>query len=380
MRVLLVGEYSRLHNSLKEGLENLGHNVILIGRGDGFKNFPVDINIESVYFSSGILFFLKRVIYRLFKIDLIGVERGIRFYLAISKFKRFDIVQLINEEPIKSTPKLESFLLKKILKKTKQMYLLSCGIDYTSVSYALDKKLRYSILTPFFNKDDTNVSSYKFVFRYVGETHKKLHDFLFENIDGVIASDMDYHIPLEGTKKYVGMIPNPINDKEINFVPLLIEGKIKIFHGINIGNYYRKGNYLFEKALRIIEKKYPERIEVISTQDLPYEEYINIYNSCHILLDQVYSYDQGYNALEAMAKGKVVFTGAEKEFLDYYGLEKNEVCINALPDVDSLVAELENLIQNPEEIIRIGENARKFVEKKHNYIKVAQSYLNAWDV
>jgi hypothetical protein len=30
--------------------------------------------------------------------------------------------------------------------------------------------------------------------------------------------------------------------------------------------------------------------------------YINSYNKAHILLDQVYAYDQGYNALEAMAK------------------------------------------------------------------------------
>jgi hypothetical protein len=37
-----------------------------------------------------------------------------------------------------------------------------------------------------------------------------------------------------------------------------------------------------------------------------YTTYINSYNKAHILLDQTYAYDQGYNALEAMAKGKVV--------------------------------------------------------------------------
>jgi len=36
----------------------------------------------------------------------------------------------------------------------------------------------------------------------------------------------------------------------------------------------------------------------------------------------VYAYDQGFNALEAMAKGKVVFTGAEKEWLELYNLEE----------------------------------------------------------
>jgi len=42
MNILLIGEYSRLHNSLKEGLQELGHNVVILGFKDGFKDFPVD--------------------------------------------------------------------------------------------------------------------------------------------------------------------------------------------------------------------------------------------------------------------------------------------------------------------------------------------------
>ena len=37
MRILLVGEFSRLHNSLKAGLVAQGHDVILVNNGDGFK-------------------------------------------------------------------------------------------------------------------------------------------------------------------------------------------------------------------------------------------------------------------------------------------------------------------------------------------------------
>ena len=48
MRILLVGEYSRLHNSLKEGLLTLNHEVKIVGTGDDFKNFPVDFSIDSV--------------------------------------------------------------------------------------------------------------------------------------------------------------------------------------------------------------------------------------------------------------------------------------------------------------------------------------------
>ena len=91
----------------------------------------------------------------------------------------------------------------------------------------------------------------------------------------------------------------------------------------------------------------------------------------------MYSFDQGYNALEAMAKGKVVFTGAEKEFEEYYNLNE-KVAINALPDVDYLVSKLSFLIENPEEIIKIGKRARDFIEKEHNYIVIAEKYLEIW--
>ena len=42
MKILLIGEYSRLHNSLKEGLQKLGHEVTILGFKDGFKDYPVD--------------------------------------------------------------------------------------------------------------------------------------------------------------------------------------------------------------------------------------------------------------------------------------------------------------------------------------------------
>ena len=54
MRILLVGEYSRFHNSLKEGLQKLQHDVTLIGRADSFKNYPIDISLEATFFQKKI--------------------------------------------------------------------------------------------------------------------------------------------------------------------------------------------------------------------------------------------------------------------------------------------------------------------------------------
>lgn len=174
------------------------------------------------------------------------------------------------------------------------------------------------------------------------------------------------------------MIPNPINTDILTFNPLKITDRVIIFHGINSSKYYKKGNDFFEAALNQIVNKYPKKVDVISVSDLPYNQYITSFNKAHIVLDQVYAYDQGFNALEAMAKGKVVFTGAEQEWLDFYNLEEDTIAINALPNVDYLVKKLEWLILNPSKIESISKNARLFIEQHHNYIRVAKQYLNTW--
>jgi glycosyltransferase involved in cell wall biosynthesis len=173
-------------------------------------------------------------------------------------------------------------------------------------------------------------------------------------------------------------IPNPINTDKITFQNIEIEDKIVIFLGINRLSYIKKGINYFEKALEIIQKKYADKVEIIITENLPYKEYILQYNKAHVLLDQVFAYDQGYNALEAMAKGKVVFTGAETEFLNQYQLEEDEVCSNALPNENEIATKLSNLIEHPEKIIEISKNARKFIEKEHDYKIIADKYLYSW--
>jgi glycosyltransferase involved in cell wall biosynthesis len=207
---------------------------------------------------------------------------------------------------------------------------------------------------------------------------KELNRFVYQKIEGVISNDLDYYIPLKTNPKHLGMIPHAINLSELTYKAPIIEDKIIIFHGINTANYYKKGNDIFEAALSIILEKYSDKIEIITAQDLPYKDYINRFDKAHILLDQVYAYDQGFNALEAMAKGKVVFTGAEKEWEDYYNVESDSIAINALPDADAIASKLEWLIEHPEQLIDISKRARAFVEKHHDHINCAKQYLEKW--
>ncbi|WP_400077640.1 glycosyltransferase [Winogradskyella sp. R77965] len=375
MKILLVGEYSRLHNSLKEGLVTLNHDVTIVATNDTFKNYEVDLLIKKKY-QIGILKKVKNLIYRFTKTDLESLQIKKQIINLKSQISGFDVVQFINEASFGCTANIEKDIFDLICAWNKNVFLLSCGTDYTSVKYANDNKLRYSILTPYKNGKDKFLSSYGL--KFLQPDFVELHHHVYKSIVGVIASDLDYHLPLLNHPKYLGLIPNPINTEKLELQKLNIEDKIVIFHGINSHNYYKKGNDIFEAALEIVNKTYSEKIKVITVRSLPYNEYVKSYNEAHIMLDQIYAYDQGLNALEAMAKGKVVFTGAEKEWLEYYNLEEDTIAINALPDSEAIAKKLEWLILNPEKIIEISSNARKFVETHHHYVSCAKQYLNTW--
>ena len=378
MKILLVGEYSRLHNSLKEGLVLLGHEVSIVGCGDKFKQFPVDYSIYAQLSNNNkIANFLFKGIRKIIGLDLGKIEKALRFYLILPKLKTYHHVQLINSNALETYPIFSRFLYKRLFQHIKSRNLLICGDETPIVDYQFSSNLKYSVLSPYF-KDNSLKKSFQFPLKYQKKKYRKTFNWLVENCQNLITSDLDYEIPMQKMGFQTVLIPNPINTDKIVFQPLENTNKIVIFLGINRLSYLKKGIIYFEKALEIIQEKYANKIEIIVTENLPYREYISIYNKAHILLDQVFSYDQGYNALEAMAKGKVVFTGAETEFLNQYQLNEDEVCINAFPDENEIAAKLSYLIEHPEKIKEISKNARNFIEKEHNYKLIAEKYLSCW--
>jgi len=377
MKILLIGEYSRLHNSLKEGLVALGHEVTIVSSGDGFKQYSSDYSIASKSIeNSYLLKTIKRIVYKLSKFNIESTERGLRFYKLLPKLQGFDHVQLINSDALETHPRYAKWLLSKLLAQNGNMSLLVCGDETPVVDYYLADKFTYSVLTPYLQNKSLK-KYYSYSLKYIDRNHRKLFKWISDRASAIITSDIDYEIPMQQMGYITQLIPNPINTDNINFTPLRLEKKIIIFLGINRGSYIKKGIIYFEEALNIIRNYYKNRVEIIITENIPYNEYIKFYDSAHIVLDQVHAYDQGYNALEAMAKGKVVFTGAETEFTEHYKLAAR-VAINALPSRESIENELSYLIENPNEIIAIGKRARDFIEKEHNYIKVAEKYLEVW--
>ena len=209
MKILLIGEYSRLHNSLKEGLQKLGNDVTILGFKDGFKDFPVDFPLEKKWDSG----FLKKI--KLALLVLTGFDISVyltyrQFWKNRNHFKDFDVVQLINENSFFCDYTYEKKILEYIFKHNKKVFLLSAGDDYVYANYNFAHPENPSIIQPYLagkiaDKDFSNV------LKFGTKPFEKLHQFIYENIQGVIATDLDYHIPLQNHSKYLGLIPSPVN-------------------------------------------------------------------------------------------------------------------------------------------------------------------------
>ena len=377
MRILLLGEYSNFHSTLKAGLEKNGHTVLLSGRKDGFKAFKLDISLEPKLFEIFLFRKFKNLIYLLFKFDMSCFEVFFNFLKQRNQFKDYDIVQLINEYPIKTTPYLDTLILKFIFKHNTKVVLSACGDDVTYINYLLSSNLPHHVLTPL--EDNPKLKPhFKHSLDYLKPAHKKLSAFVKKNVSQIVPGDYDYEMAYQQKDKVKPLIPFPVNIDKIKFKPLDVSGKVKIFHGINRINYYKKGNNHFCEALKQIQTKYKDRIEIAQVENIPYKDYKKLYNASHILLDQTHAYDQGYNALEAMAQGKVVFSGFSDRFKSHYNISKT-IGIHTTPSVEAIVKNLSWLIENPKEILEIGKNARAYIEAHHDYKKVAQTYVDTWN-
>jgi len=377
MKILLLGEYSRLHNSLKEGLEKLGHQVLLVGTGDSFKNLPSDIHVDSKLRKH--FFFNKfwQLVFKISGFDYFKKDVYHNLLNILPELQDFDVVQLINEDAFHIYPKDEMRFFKQVFAQNKKIFLSACGEDYHVINYYKSGKMRYSILNPFIENPDLQKEA-AFSYKYLNPEYKILHDFVVENVSAIIPSDMDYAIPYARHPKVVEMIPNPVNIDKIAYKPIEIKDKINIFFGINRLSFYKKGSHIVLEVLKRIKREYQDKVHIDLAENLSYNDYIQKYDAAHILIDQLYSYDQGYNALEAMAKGKCVITGAEKEFEQFYKLTE-PVAVNALPDADDLYHKLSGLIENKDKILQISRNARRFVTQYHDYKKVARRYLDVWE-
>lgn len=363
MKILLIGECSNIHWTLAEGLRTLGHEVTVASDGSRWMDNNRDIDISRKGYDIG------NTIKYLYKITK-----------NLSKFKGYDVVQIKN--PIFLDLKVEKnrSFYHFLQKNNKRIFLGAFGSDTYWIKSCLDNKtFRYSDY--YIGKERLSIPVAENIKNeWIGTKKEQLNKEIAESCDGIISCLYEYYVSyLPYYKDKLTFIPEPINTNETAFVQRGANDKVRFFIGIQKERSQLKGTDILYKVLQEVCKRYPNDTEIKMVESVPYHEYLKTMNESDVMLDQLYSYTPAMNAFAAMAQGLVVVGGGEPEGYDILNENNLRPVINVIPDEKDIFDKLEWIILNKERIAELSLQSRQFVEKHHDYIKVAQKYIDFWN-
>jgi glycosyltransferase involved in cell wall biosynthesis len=357
MKILLLGEFSGLHNNLRDGLLTLGHQVQLAAGTDGFKNFPNDIALEIPGKN------LKTRIYNY-------VTPFLRIYRLIN----YDVMQTINP----FFPNGRFFPLKTfycpLLFFNKKSFLVAAGSDafFWKNSKAI---MRYGPFEDFKKYDARKASMVGRKYYMETESAYEYNAWLSNGVNGIIPVMWEYKVGYKNHIKLRDPIPLPINLEKIPEPKFDYRRKLNVFHGVT--RYGFKGTRHIEKAFNKLEKSYPGRFNLIISPRSSYSEYLRILEDADILIDQVNSYSPGMNALIGLAMGKVVLSGNESEAGAIFGASKSPI-LNVTPNHQSIVDTVINVDSDRKKFDELRREGREYIRRYHNHIDIAAKYVSAW--
>jgi hypothetical protein len=151
---------------------------------------------------------------------------------------------------------------------------------------------------------------------------------------------------------------------------------VKIFVGISKKRDAYKGTDIMLRAAQAVQEKYPDRLQIQIANGVPFAQYQEMMNSSDAILDQLYSYTPAMNSLLAMSKGIINIGGGEPENYEILSETELRPIVNVLPTFDSCYEEIETLVLHPERIPLLKQQSIDYVRKHHDYLKVAQQYLD----
>ena len=362
MKILLIGEYSNVHATLAEGLRKLGHEVTVISNGDFWKNYPRDIDVSRRPGKLG------------------GIALMFRLWKLLPKMKGYDVVQLINPMFFELKAERLFYFYNYLRKHNKKVFLGAYGMDWFWVYYCSVKKvLRYSDFN-FGDKVRTDPESLKEQKDWIGTEKERLNKHIAETCDGIITGLYEYWACYHpALPKKTTFIPFPIRCPQNISISSAIPSKVRIFIGINRSRSVYKGTDIMLKAAQDVLAKYPDKMELIKAESVPFAQYQQMMNGSDAILDQLYAYTPSMNPLLAMSKGIICIGGGEPENYEIINETELRPIINVEPNYESVYKEVEQLVLHPERIPELKRQSVEYVRKHHDYLKVARQYLAYWE-
>lgn len=377
MKILFLGEYSGVYTELALKISESGCEVYRISNGDGYKNFPVDLKFKLPMRPHKTIF--SKIKWAFF--EYLGLTGILDFLKKWKQYKTYfagyDVVQLINPIFLSGYGSVANWIAFKYISRHNNLIYLSVFGD----DYYVNKNFK-EVISPenkYFNHlGFRDVYAYKYL---IGLLYRRLNKIIVDRSVAILPGSEMYRTPYLWSSKCSSQIfPYPISKSKLgNPLKLSSSEPIKIFHGWQAGKEGRKGNDVMDRIIKKVVEKYGDMVQYQVVKSVPYQEYLRLFNSCHIFIDQIYSLDKGVNALLGMAAGKVVFSGFDPSALAAYEhYDGTVIGINANENEDEMFLKFCDLIENRYKIEQISINAINFVEKNHTSDYVASLYLSEW--
>lgn len=357
MKILLLGEYSNVHNTLAQGLRQLGHEVTVASNGDFWKDYPRDIDLARTPGKLG------------------GIRLMAKVYCQLPHWRGYDVVQLINPMFLELKAERIRPVYRYLRRHNKKMVLCAMGMDYYWVHENITRKpLRYSD----FNIGEqlrTDPVALRDRDDWLDTPKGRLNQEIAKDCDAIVASPYENYAcyqPLFPEK--TTFIPFPIKPIT-NLSPLTLHpSPLKLFIGISRGRSAYKGTDIMLRAAEDVQRQYPDQLEIIKVEGVPFEEYQRLMDGSDAIMDQLYSYTPAMNALLAMSKGIIVIGGGEEENYEILNEKELRPIVNVQPNYDSVRHELEQLVLHPERIANLKRQSQEYILRHHDYLKVARQF------
>ena len=364
MKILLIGEYSNVHWTLAEGLRSLGHTVCVISNGDFWKDYKRDISLVRKYTRIG------------------GIKYLLKTYALLPRLRGYDIVQIINPMFLELKAEKIAPIYRYLKKHNGKIFLGAFGMDayWVKACTRTPRTFRYS---------DFNIGDKAIDNAYTREqaadwqetAKARLNHEIAHSCNGIIAGMYEYHTAYAGEHaEKLTYIPFPINPEQVKAEQFYsTDRKLRFFIGVQKERNIYKGTDIMLRALERIAKNHADKCEILKAESVPFEEYRKMIDECDVLLDQLYGFSPGMNALLAMSKGKIVVGGAEEECYTINNEKELHPMVNVTPDEEDVYKKLEWLVRNPDIIEKMQRDSLEYITRHHHSHKVAEEYLKFWN-
>lgn len=365
MKILLLGEYSNVHWTLACGLRSLGHQVTVISNGDFWKQYKCDILLKRDC-SSGIRF--------------AAFDYYLKVLRTLPLMRGYDVVQIINPMFLELKAERIWKFYRYLRRHNGKIYLGAFGMDHYYVKGCLEGKLfRYSELV-YNNRIRAVQDNLDSIQDWNGNSAKAiLNRKIAKDCNGIVAGLWEYFQCYRqefGNK--LAYIPFPVEPVAKDMLAARYYqdiDRIRFFIGIQKTRSEFKGTDILLKVLQDLSSEYPDKMELVSVCNVPFEEYKKQMRNSDILVDQLYSPSPNMNSLLAMSQGLVVAGGGWEEPYNLLGESELRPVIDLPCEPEQIRKTLLEYINNPERVKEMKKESVEYINRYHIPSIVASRWI-----